>query len=724
MDERDQRAVRQDVAGPAGGPSPTSEPNGLRVVEFQQFDTSFAVPPGDEERERRRLMTLLVSCAPPAHRLSQSEVARAANTEGETFALKRLRPLPSDVEPTSRRGREAALFEEYRNLLAVSHLRGFPSVLGYGVTREGEPAILMEWIDGLTLHEALGRRLLPPAQDGSGGTDGMAVASLALSVLRALVSTTYLDGTFVHRDISPRNIMLRALQGESGAARWDAGTPLDCCLIDLGSAVFMRHDEATFTMTMDVWRNATPEYAPPEMLALSDRGYLEARRSPAIDVYALCSVLYEAYSGHTPFRLADHPGEAAFDLKAAGMPDAPALHAQRDLGLVQAIMSGLQPDQADRPTALKLFDDVAAWRMRETGHAASHPIPVLRSRARGAHLTIAGPPSTWETTLARQEGTAGAGTTASGVAPSAGQAGGRGTTRRSFLIGVACVAAAAGGVEWWLSRTDEGRARTFSRRSWDDLGSLASRLSASGSREDALALAVREGIAHEDGSMVPNLTQVVSLEDGATATVQLVDFCHDDYADGSGKAGLTFAFVTPVAARPMSGVTMLSGGWEECGMRAWMNGYLRSQLPSLLRVLITPVVKLTNNAGATRDAGSVTATEDALWLPSMKELGGDFAASGFNADYQYLKDILNAEGDQYRLWQDQLITPKGDNTPLQKRWQGSPCYWWNRSPSPDCSEDHGETWFNRVGPNGDAFHFACPSTGDEAVTTVLPCFCL
>lgn len=222
----------------------------LNVVEFQQLDTSFAIAPNDEEHERRRLMTLLVSPTPSDHRLSQSEVAKAFNTEGETFALKRLRPLPADMDPASRRGREAALFEEYRNLVAVSHLQGFPRAYGYGVTRGGEPAILMEWVEGITLHDALEQHLLPQAPDGATGTDGVAVASLAISVLRALVSTTYLEGTFAHRDISPRNIML--YQSGDTPTSWGVKDPLDCCLVDLGSAIFMRRDEATFTMTMDV----------------------------------------------------------------------------------------------------------------------------------------------------------------------------------------------------------------------------------------------------------------------------------------------------------------------------------------------------------------------------------------------------------------------------------------------------------------------------------------
>ena len=105
----------------------------LEVIEFDQFDTSFAVDPADEGNARRRYMTLLAEPASPggtSRHTSYAEVLHVRNTEDEYFALKRLRPVPADQDALNRRGREAALFEEYRNMLAVSQLQGFPRVYG------------------------------------------------------------------------------------------------------------------------------------------------------------------------------------------------------------------------------------------------------------------------------------------------------------------------------------------------------------------------------------------------------------------------------------------------------------------------------------------------------------------------------------------------------------------------------------------------------------------
>lgn len=40
-------------------------------------------------------------------------------------------------------------------------------------------------------------------------------------------------------------------------------------------------------------------------------------------------------------------------------------------------------------------------------------------------------------------------------------------------------------------------------------------------------------------------------------------------------------------------------------------------LPNDLHLQIRSVRKLTNNTGATKNASSITATDDKLWLPSM-----------------------------------------------------------------------------------------------------------
>lgn len=728
----------------------------MQLIEFEQFDTSFAVNPNDESNVRRRFMTLLAKKAVSEDRLSDCEVLRAQNTEGEWFALKRLRPIPADTNPFARRGREAALFEEYRNQLAVSHLQGFPRVYGYGVTHEGDPAILMEWIHGKTLRDASNESLLP--RWNGEGCPGTTVASLGLSVLQALISTTYLEGTFAHRDISPRNIMIRSNKDDSTLLGWTNGEPLDCCLIDLGSAIFMRRDEATFTMTMDVWRNATPEYAPPEMLALNDRSFIEARRSPKIDVYALCSVLYELYSGRTPYALADHPNANAYELKTSSLPKPLAPHAATDQPLVDAIMSGLATRQADRPDAQGLFARIANWQHQVTGKATTIKHEPVPPKSAGAHLwsirhndnqsetsmesRATNTPSTRPNAAKKSEqglyapGTArgrintGTGTTTADQYPAGGNHGSENLviSRRSLLIGAGCVAGAAAlGAGWATQGFGLLRPRTFDDNSWDQIAKIATDIAAASSKDDATSVAVRNGIANEDGTMVDGLTKSIQLTDGTQTSVQVVDYYHDDTDDG-GKAGLTFAFTEPIAVRNMSDEAMAYGGWEQCDLRSWLNSDVLSTLPSDLANHVLPVQKATNNMGAAReyDDSLMWNTLDNLWLFSIVEMGGPRNPAAFATGYGYLGQIISAEGSQYQLFKDkQISSMASSNDGSRRQWNGKDCYWWLRSPSPDCSADDGQTWFNRVGPNGDVFHFAVAATGEaENQSTVLPGFCL
>lgn len=686
----------------------------LEVIEFDQFDTSFAVDPADEGNARRRYMTLLAEPASPAGssvHTSYAEVLRVRNTEGEHFALKRLRPVPADQDALNRRGREAALFEEYRNMLAVSQLQGFPRTYGYGVTREGDPGILMEWVQGRNLLEARREGLLAQRDDGC--VEATTVAAVGISVLQALVSTTYLEGTFVHRDLSPRNVMVRVPGGQTGAL--DPGA-LECCVIDLGSALYMRPDEATFTATMDVWRSATPEYAPPEMLAISDRSYMRARRSPKIDVYALCSMLYELYCGHTPFRLAERPLEDALKLKTTASPEPLAARTPADQPLVDAIMSGIAVDQDARPDAVALFGQLAQWQQQATGRSVELRDGLTPAHVVGTRLWTARPKPTPAATAAAGQASDAAATGTASAAPARRHA----ITRRGFLIGAGCVAvAAAGGAIAYNAL----RPRGFGEKSWTEISEIASSISDASSRKAALKRAVEAGLATKGGSIRTDLTKEITLSDGTSATVQVVDFWHDDVSGG--KAGMTFAFTQPVARRNMSGTRMASGGWEQCQMRSWLNDEFWSRLPKDLSKHIKAATKLTNNAGATKVASSVTATSDRLWLFSVAELGGTRSAAALGKDFMYISDVIGAEGTQYLLWDEQDVsTDAMSNTATRHKWNGKRCYWWTRSPSPDCSEADNQTWFNRVGPNGDVFDFATAATGDKKVTTVLPGFCI
>lgn len=107
----------------------------------------------------------------------------------------------------------------------------------------------------------------------------------------------------------------------------------------------------------------------------------------------------------------------------------------------------------------------------------------------------------------------------------------------------------------------------------------------------------------------------------------------------------------------------------------------------------------------------------------MAELGGTRAAATFSTGYGYLAGIVNAEGGQYEYWKNQDVSIAASmNDATRRQWNGTSCYWWTRSPSPGCSEDDGQTWFGRAGPNGDVFSFATAATGDENVSCVLPGF--
>lgn len=712
------------------------------VIELDSFDTSFAVRPDQEGAARRRLMTLLAEPADEDRR-GQSEVLRVHNTAGEAFALKRLRPLPADAEPFVRKGREAALFEEYRCQLAVSHLRGFPAVLGYGVTTANEPVILMQWVDGPTL-AAVERTLMPAPE-----LRGRATAAVGISLLRSLVSTQNLEGTFVHRDISPRNVILRGTNIEiaEGLARGH----VTAYLVDFGSSVYLRHDEATFTATEDIWRNSTPEYTPPEMLAPREKMVIGERRLPAIDVYALCSLLYELYAGTTPFGVSLHPDQSAYQIKLASNPARPQALRAEDEPLIDAIMSGIRTSQETRPSEAELLAALIAWEQSEgimPEGAQETPSPALGTE--GAHLRAEKEPGRIDTEAASAKGSGSAqpsdagvqasGATAvfgsgnsatSGVQDAKTGAGVPGSarhspSRRTFLKVAAGVAGLAtlGGVAVTTSGFGLLRPRSFSDLGWDDLAELSAQIKIASDENAALEIARSNNLLTDEGALRDDLVKPLALADGTQVSAQLVDLYHDDLADGGGKAGLSFMFTAPIAQHNMADEPMSSGGWESCGLRAWLSSDLMGQLPADLSSRIATVTKITNNQGAATDTSCLSPTSEQLWLPSLAELGGTRGTSTFSDGYKYLADILSNEGTQYRLWKQKGVTSRSANVDLVRSMGGNACYWWIRTPSPDVSIDEGVTWFNRVGTNGDPFHFAGPATGDENETYVLPGFCL
>lgn len=634
-----------------------------------------AAPTMSAEESLRRYARLIVS-GDGASEGATSEVLKATNPDGETLALKVMRPTRvAAAGDALALARERAFHEEYLNQLAVSGLRGFPEVYGYG-TVEGRPAIVMEWVEGTSLHDAF-------AAGGRVPWSGRLTARLGLAVLTILDSTRALERGFVHRDISSRNIVLRA--GDKPVEQQLVDGSFNVCLVDMGSAVSISPTDGSFTMLADVWRNATPDYAPPEMLTRDVPGIDALRHSSAIDVYALCSVLYELYAGDPPFCVSQHPESSPYRLKMDSSP-AP-LHAREkgDEGLCKLIMAGLATEPGDRPTVASLRAALQGWL-----NGGSDPsvllVPYEPRRVEPAGQGAAPPRE-------------------------------RSVSRRGLVIGAAAgVAAAAGvGIAAWATGGFGAlrRPHGLAALSWDDLSAISAEIAGAGSEDAAIEAARGYGLLTDEG--VIDLTQSKAITvAGREMSVQLAGIAHDVRADGS-PIGLSFLLTEVLPEERRMSEEAYMGGWEDSDLRAWLNEVLLADLPEELARNIVAAGKLSNNAGAAKTADDVTLTEDSLWLPSYVEIVGERPRASFSDGFQYLAEVLNAEGSQYKLFRDQEIYPQETCQELVRNREGEAAYWWLRTASPDVSESEGTAYFNRTGPNGDPFHFATASTDFSGV---------
>ena len=695
----------------------TPQPDSTTVLfQLESFDTAAPVNPADEELAKRRFMTLIVKADRSSHG-NTGLVLQAHNTSNERFAVKVLAdntlmralgtntPSRTADESAMHLANTAALFEEYRNLCRVSHLRGFPHVYGYG-TCQGEPLILMEWIEGTSLDKAAS--MLP--HDGEGVTCA-ATASVGCAVLGTLLSTQNLETPLVHRDLSPANIMFRT--NELGIDEQVQALAFKPCLVDMGSSVPALGSD-TLTQRADIWRYATPAYAAPEMLTRDIPNIAELRRSPSVDVYAIASILYELYSGHTPFRAARHQAHEVssyYLLKTQNEPEPLVAHKGDDQAFADLIMSCLVTDQASRPSEREFYEGLLAFAPDLDESAASTPglshQPINIDA--GAHLKIdvAGERARALLEQARRDA----------------------ITRRRFIIGgvVAAVAGlgAIGAATHGFGIPDylDGIRGSLDDYTWDQLQEISLKIKAARSNAEARKIAKRHHLLDDDGHIPYPCTKRVTLTNGLEVGAQLVGIRHDELLDGTGKAGLTFMFDAGIAERDAA-AQPLSAGWADCELREWLDGDGPKLLPNELRALIKSVKKISNNVGAARSASCLSELPATLWLPAMVELCGNQPPESFTEDFHYLADIYNGEGKEYQLFRELKVSPYTTNETLVRQWKGKDVCWWERTASPDTSESEGTLYMNRVGHDGDVFTYATPASKPNKRTCVIPGFCI
>ena len=184
----------------------------------------------------------------------------------------------------------------------------------------------------------------------------------------------------------------------------------------------------------------------------------------------------------------------------------------------------------------------------------------------------------------------------------------------------------------------------------------------------------------------------IKLTNGQTLEYRIIGINHDDLADGSDKAGLTFLTTSTGIKSRMNATDTNAGGWEASELRTKMNsGEIWSLMPADFQLKVKPVTKMTDNKGG-GSAGTPSATTDKVFLLSSTEVYGD----------------LHSDGTQYEYYQSKGVTKSnysGASLSIKH---------WTRSVTPNTS-----TGFCALRSNGEWYSSYASSTGQ----TVFPAWC-
>jgi class 3 adenylate cyclase/predicted Ser/Thr protein kinase len=215
--------------------------------------------------------------------------------------------------------------QEMEALTRLDH-PGVVGILDTGRTSEGQPFLVMQFIKGETLRDALEALTAPMPL--------VRFANLIRQIAEAL-EAAHQQGIW-HRDLKPENIMLQTSAGAERAR-----------LIDFGIAGVMN---STFQQgTSGTHAAGTIEYMAPEQM--------EGRPQPESDIFSLGIIAYEMATGR----------RASISTRFVGQPGGPPKPRQLRPELSQAledlILQSVSSDPAARPRSSKAFAEALAASM-------------------------------------------------------------------------------------------------------------------------------------------------------------------------------------------------------------------------------------------------------------------------------------------------------------------------------------------------------------------------
>jgi hypothetical protein len=226
-------------------------------------------------------------------------------------------------------------FRQERQILAGLQHPYIARLLDGGVTAEGDPYLVMEFVDGMPIHRYCQEHRLTVSQ------------RLAL-FLQVCEAVQFAHQNFVvHRDLKPDNILVA-----------EDGTPR---LLDFGTAKLLSPTIAAAGagLTRDGYQSFTPQYASPEQV-------LGKPVTAASDTYSLGVLLYLLLTGNQPYELAELTTEELLRVICEEPPRKPvpaeALGRRLDADLDAILMKALRKEPGARyGTAAELATDVRAW---------------------------------------------------------------------------------------------------------------------------------------------------------------------------------------------------------------------------------------------------------------------------------------------------------------------------------------------------------------------------
>ena len=247
------------------------------------------------------------------------------------------------------------------------------------------------------------------------------------------------------------------------------------------------------------------------------------------------------------------------------------------------------------------------------------------------------------------------------------------------------------------SRIDELKEKDPADWTLDDQKAVAEDIAKKGNSSELYAKA--------KDAMDAETTWSITLTNGKTLRYRIIGINHDDLADGSGKAGLTFLTTSTGITSRMNPTDANAGGWEQSELRTKMNsGEIWSLMPTDFQSKVKTVRKLTNNVGGgdANKYAAVTATTDKLFLLSYSEI---VPTSHWADKYPW----SSSEGSQYEAFKGKVTNNYDSNSAIAIGG-----FWWERSVSPGNS-----TTFLSVLYDGD------PTNGNGATNScyVLPAWC-